>query len=251
MRWRPSAGLVLVLVLAFATPAGEFFQSVVSPSVFIPRNLISSSPGLALLIGVLVSAPRQPIRVIAVASLLAGFAIGAVKMLDADNRRPDYDGVADFIERTGGPTAPVVDTGGTAGLQTPMEAALAPPDEPRPSGRAVLVIGLPTFRTRYEAARRLQVPAFVPQGSPPDQLAHQARADAGDGKLFLIGSDSSLAQLRRAATFFGGPVGEFLAALPPGYHEVEYRSFPGFYNFRIGVHVLEWRPGARSASAKR
>jgi mannosyltransferase len=241
-RWRPPTRLVLVLVLALATPVGLILQSIVSPSVFIPRNLISSSPALALLIGTLVTAPRQPVRLIAAASLIAGFAIGGVKMLDADNRRPDYDGAADFIERTGGPTAPVADLAALSpGLQTALEAALAPSGEPLPPDRAVLEIGYTSFATRLEAARHFHV---FTSGQPPspEQLARQAAADAGDGKLFLVtlGTDASLAQLRAA----GGVVGPFLAALPAGFHEVEYRSFPGFNDVGVEVHVLERSPGA-------
>jgi mannosyltransferase len=238
--WPPSAGFALVIVLVAAAPVGAVLQDIVAPSVFIPRNLISSWPGLALAVGALVTTPRAPFRVAAVAALVAGFTIGAVKMLDTKYQRPDYDGVAAFIERSSAPGDPVVDSHEpTPGPQTAMEAALAPHGQPLPRGRQVFEVGFPTFQTRLDAVRRggaLNAELPVPSSQ---QLAAQAVRAAGDGRLFVVGPAASLEILRS----FPGPLADFLAALPPRFHEVEYRSFPGLSIFPIGVHVLDGSTG--------
>jgi hypothetical protein len=241
-RWRPSTGLLLVLVLALATPVGEAIQGIVTDSVFIPRNLISSSAGLALLAGALVTAPPPPIRVAAVGALLAGFAIGGVKMLDSGNQRPDYDGLAGFLKSTAAPGDPIVDLPQpTPGPQTAMEAALAPHGQARPpADRPVIEIGFPTLQTRLDAVRHGGTYTAFLHVPPPQQLAAKAAADAhaNDGKIYLVGPDVPLPRLRA----LGGTVGDFLAALPPGYHEVERRSYPGLFIFPIGLHVLQRAP---------
>jgi hypothetical protein len=234
--WRPPAGVVFVVLLAAAAPVGAILDNIVAPSVFIPRNLISSWPGLALTAGALVTAGRPAFRLAAVASLVAGFAIGAVKMLDSDNQRPEYEAAARFIERTGDPGAPVVEVPEpTPGPQTALEAALAPSGAALPEGREVLTLSLPSSQTRFAVVRRGgALNSLLPVPSPA-RLAHQAARDARGGTIFLVGADVSLETLR----VFPGPVSDFLAALPPSYHEVESRSFPGLSIFPIAVHVLE------------
>jgi hypothetical protein len=234
--WRPRAEVTLVVLLAAAAPVGAVLDNFVGPSVFVPRNLISSWPGLALTAGALVTAGRTPLRWAAVLSLLAGFAIGAVKTLEAKNQRPDYAAAARFIEHTGDPGAPVVEAPElTPGPQTALEAALAPEGDALPPDRKVFTLGLADSRTRFRAVkmgRALNSTLPVPD---PATVARQAARDADGGTLFLVGADLTLEQLRA----FPGPVSEFLRALPPTYHEVESRSFPGLSIFPLGVHVLE------------
>jgi hypothetical protein len=235
-RWRPAAGITLVVLLAAAAPVGAVLDNVVGPSVFIPRNLISSWPGLALTAGALVTAGRTPLRWAAVLALLAGFAVGAWVTLEAKNQRPDYAAAARFIEHTGDPGAPVVEVPEpTPGPQTALEAALAPKGDFLPSDRQVLTLGLASSGTRFAAVKAggaLNSTLPVPT---PAVVARQAARDAHGGTLFLVGADLTLEQLRA----FPGPVSDFLRALPPTYHEVEFRRFTGLSIFPIGVHVLE------------
>ena len=169
--------------------------------------------------------------------MVAAFGIGAVKMLDADNQRPDLDAAVSFIERSGPPDSPVVDQPQpTPGPQTNMEAALAPKGEPLPTGRPIFELGFPTFQTLIEG-RREDTPILAPKPMPTArEIANEAAMAAGDGPIFLVTwGTASLDVFERMP----GQVGEFLAALPPRFHEVEFRTFPGLWISSVGVHVLD------------
>ncbi len=185
---RPSAGVALVIVLALASPLGAALHNVVAPSIFTPRNLIASWPGFALSLGALVTAGPAPLRRAAVALLVAGFGIGALKLVEDTNRRPDMEGAARFIESTGPPGAPVVEVPQfSPGPQMAMEAALAPAGEPAPPDRSVFELGSPTLAERLEINRRGK--AFDPSvpAVAPEQVAHQVARIAGDGTIFVVG----------------------------------------------------------------
>ena len=77
-----------MVVLALASPVGAALFDLVGSTVWAPRNLISSWPAMALVAGTLVTAGRAPLRYAAVGLLLAGFAIGALKLQDEDYLRP-------------------------------------------------------------------------------------------------------------------------------------------------------------------
>ena len=85
-------GLVLVVVLALATPVGTVLASAIGTNVFGVRNLAGSWPGLALALAALLVACGPRLRVAAVTLVLASFAIGAVKMLDDSFARPGLPG---------------------------------------------------------------------------------------------------------------------------------------------------------------
>jgi Dolichyl-phosphate-mannose-protein mannosyltransferase len=242
--WPPPDGVVLVVVLALATPVGAVIYNISGNSVFGPRNMITSTPGLAVCFGALATAAPGRLRILTVALLLGGFAIGGVKKLDANQRRPDYNGVADFIERTGTPGAPVVELKQPSpGPQTAMEAALADPGKPLPTDRHVYPLGEAPMAARLNRARTGPPSLLTPLPTPTDQqYAGLAARDAGDGKIFIVGpAHLTLAQLSAP----GFPLAAFMSALPPRFHEVETRDFPGLYVFGLTVHVLE---GDRTAA---
>jgi mannosyltransferase len=238
----PPASIALVFVLLLSAPVGAALHNLVAPSVFASRNLITSWPGFALLVGAVVTAGGIATRAVAIALVVAGFGIGAVRMLDEDNQRPDFRDAVSFIERSGPPDAPVVDTPQPSpGIQSPMEAALAPDGQPVPQGRPVFVLTYPTMQVRLEFARRRHVPLLPPlPPRPSDQrIAREAGAAAGRGRLFLVNpGTATLEQLRTSP----GPVANFLAALPPRFHEVEFRVFPGLNLGQVSVHVLQGSP---------
>ena len=239
--WPPSSGLVFVLLLAAAAPAGAIVHNVVAPSVFLPRNLISSAPAMALGVGALVTAWRMPLRLAATALVIAGFGIGGVRMLATANQRPEYDAAARFIESAGDPHAPAVEVPEpTPGPQTALEAALAPRGQALPTGRHVYTLDLPDSRARFNVVSHGGVLNPSMPLPAPQKVARQAARDAHGGTIFLVAGDLSLAQFRQLP----GAVSEFLAALPAGYHEVESRSFPGASIFPLGVHVLEGKRGS-------
>jgi mannosyltransferase len=243
--WRsPSAGVVLVIVLALASPLGAALHNVVALSIFTPRNLIASWPGFALSLGALVTAGAAPLRRVAVVLLLAGFGIGALELVEDANRRPDMEGAARFIESTGEPGAPVVDVPQfSPGPQMAMEAALAPAGAPVPPDRLVFELGAPTLAERLDVNRRgksfdLGVPPVA-----PEQVARQVTRIAGDGTVFVVATPQVPIDRLRLVP---GPLARFLSALPRRFHEIDSKAFPGpsiaGLEFGAEVHVLSGKP---------
>jgi hypothetical protein len=232
--WPPPAPVVLVVVLAAAAPVGAFLWSLAGDTIFSGRALISSSPGLALSFGGLVTAARGPIRVVATVLLLVPYAVGGIQMLDAENQRPDMAGVVSFIEDHGPPDAPVVDLPAvSAGPQTNLEAAWAPKGEPLPS-RPLLRLGQPSFQAVLDARKR-GVPLLTPLPAPTAEMtARRASRLARNGEIFPV-TWGPYDDLRTAPA----PVSSFLAALPPRFHEVESHTFRNSWGFNQAVHVLD------------
>jgi hypothetical protein len=233
--WPMSGGLSLILILAVAAPVGAALEHILGPTIFSTRNIISSTPGLALLAGVLVSEGIRPWRYVASLLLLGGFAIGAVMMLNSDNQRPDYADAVDYIKASGSPNSPVADAFSlTPGAQTGMEAALAPKGQAAPVGRKVLTLGFPTLADRLRV-RKDGVPLLNPLPVPSDkELAAEAVRAAGPyGTIFVTAGRGSFSSLVSGA----GVVSNFVNHLPPCYHGVASRSFPGLGLTGITVYV--------------
>ena len=108
-RPRPSPAFVLVVALAAATPVGALLYSAAGSSIFAARNLLPSFPGLVLLLGVLMVAAPRLVRAAAIPLVLVGLAVGAVKSLGPDARRPAFKQVAERIDRRAGPRDAVVE----------------------------------------------------------------------------------------------------------------------------------------------
>jgi mannosyltransferase len=90
--------LVLVAVLAFATPVGLIVYSLFQPNIYVGRNLISSLPYLYLLVGALLVALPRPAAIAGVALAVAGLGIGLVKSFETRFARPDWKGVAAYLD---------------------------------------------------------------------------------------------------------------------------------------------------------
>jgi hypothetical protein len=250
-RWtRVSAGAALVVVLAIASPLGAVLHNLVAPSVFIPRNLIASWPGLALLMGAIVTTGKGPLRIAAVVLVTCGFAIAGLEALDRDNRRPDYTAAAAFIDRTVGPGSPVVEVPEpTPGAQTELEAALAPTAEARPSGRRVLSLAFPSLETRLEAVRAGNgggLWVFLPAPTVRETATEAVRLAGAREIALVVPGDDSLEQLEMT----GGAAARFLSYVPPSFRETDARTFPGFGDYRFTVHLLQLgdRPGGQGGA---
>jgi hypothetical protein len=238
--WRPTPELALVVVIAAAAPLGTVAYGLVGDSVFLERNLIASWPGLALLLGAILMAGRGPAAIAATALVVAGFTLGGIQMLDADEQRTDYLSAAEFIEDTGEPGSPVVEVPLLApGPQTSLEYALAEPGEPVPEGREVISLLQPTFEERLAARGPDRVhQTALRQISPPTgaEAARIAAREAGDGSVFLvIPGEPTLDEVRDLP----GPAGDFLNELPPRFTEAESRRYPGLGPFDLTVFRLE------------
>ena len=240
--WLPSKPVMLVLVLAAATPVGAAIYSSFADSVFLPRNLITSSPGLALSMGALVAAGRGWLRIAAIGVLVAGFALGAIRRVETDQQRPDYSGVVSYIEDEGEPGDPIIEQPEpTPGPQTALEAEIAPPGEGTPRSNPVTPLGLAPLAERLESRSADGVGPVVQLPAPSSgAVAEQAVRQARNGRIFVVnwGGSASLAQLKKSPI---NPVGLFLNALPPRFQEAGSRSFPGFEPYGLTVYVLEDR----------
>jgi mannosyltransferase len=248
------SSVALPFILALAAPVGLVLYSSVRPSLWDPRNLSASWPGLALGVGWLVTSVRRPIRLAAVALVVGGFAFGAVSLLSRDNQRPDYTAAAELVIHEGRPDSAVaiVPAPGPGPLAA-VDAAFGYAGQP---GRPLLRIGAPSLRALLSAPRY----AFLP-ATPTSVLAEQADRIAPGGKLFVIvpGTEplggllaSSPVNVPRAlgpglgtggfgklmASVFP-PLSSFVRAITPPFRYLGTRTFPGV--FRVSVYIFQRR----------
>ena len=223
---RPSSRVVLVMVIALATPVGLLASSLIGDSVWNARNLTSSWPGLAVAVGALVTAPVGLVRVAAVSLVVGAFAIGAFNMLDADNQRPSYAEAADFIERTSSPGDVIVES------PVPTPGPLAPltdvADDDARSRHPVERLGYPSLRAKLRSPPY----ALLPVASA-ETVAQRALRRGRGGDIFVVIGGS--AELRT------GLLEAFQEGLPTDVRLDQRRTFPGL--IPVGVYVF--RNGAR------
>ena len=222
---RPSSRTVLIIVLALATPAGLIISSLVGDSVWTSRNLISSWPGLALAIGAVVTAPTGWLRVISIGLVVGAFGIGAIKMLDADNQRPEYAEAAAFIEANSRPGDPIVESPiPTPGPFTPLtDVALANLDEPAPKRHPMLRLGYPALRAQLRVRPYTPLPV-----ASAETVARRAARLARGRRLFVVsaGPDAIRALV----------LTPFRDALPGNVRRVESRTFRGLIPLQVDVY---------------
>jgi Dolichyl-phosphate-mannose-protein mannosyltransferase len=99
---RPGRRALLALALALATPVGAGLYSLVAASVFVPRTLLVSLPGLCLVLGAIAVWLPRPYGIGFAAALLAACLAGTVHVL-TDQRRPGYRAVAADINSAARP----------------------------------------------------------------------------------------------------------------------------------------------------
>ena len=229
----------LVLALALATPVGEVFYSLVGNSVFTARNLIASSPGLALATAGLIAGSGR-LRLVAATLVLTGFTIGSVQMLSVRSQRPDYLAAARYIERVGAPGDPVVDMPfPTPGPLTALRVAFARAGISATGRHPLLNLGYPSLATLMQARAPGGVGAcasgFLP-GPPPEAIARQASKLGSGHAIFLVTLGSgSFAEVRALA---GSQQAAFVRALPTRFQYSEARRFPGLSGMDVSVYVI-------------
>jgi 4-amino-4-deoxy-L-arabinose transferase-like glycosyltransferase len=113
--------LVLVWLLAVATPAGVAAYSILGKNTYIPRNLSASLPFICLALAAGAAALRRPLWLVPAALLLAGLGVGTVRTLDPDRGRPPYRAAAHFVDDR--------DRGDGIVLEYPLFPAFAGTDE--------------------------------------------------------------------------------------------------------------------------
>jgi Dolichyl-phosphate-mannose-protein mannosyltransferase len=244
--------VILPFVLAVAAPLGLVLYSLVRPSLWDPRNLSASWPGLALAASWLLTSVRRPLRFAAVALAVGGFAVGAVSLMSRSHERPDYTAAAELVIHEGARgSAVAIEPAPGPGPLAAMDAAFAYAGQP---GRPLLRIGAPSLQALLHAPRF----AFLPP-TPTTVLAEEANRTPPGGNLFVIvpGIEplegllvSRSISVRRAlgpvlgtggfgtlmATVFP-PLSSFVRAIMPRFRYVGTKTFPGV--FRISVYVFQ------------
>ena len=252
--WAPSPRTVLIIMLAVAPWVLIALYSWTRADILDSRNLIASWPGLALAIGALVSSPAKPLRLAAVALTLGAFAIGAAKLLEPVNQRPDLSAAVDFIDRVGTTGDPIVDTPIFANPVSELDVALgesgsptytpgntedhAHPATPR-QAHPVIRLGAPPLAEQFHhlASPHPQPVIYRLPVSRPQDVARQAAALARHGTIFLVTEATSIKLLDQYLP--NNPIGLFLKALPSGFRVVRQVTFPGYGGYvPTSVYVL-------------
>ena len=104
-----SEALWLVGLLAVAAPVGVAVVSLVGDDMYLPRNLATSWPGLAVAFAALLTAGATATRIPATVLVVGAFAYGAIRTTEADLQRPGFADAAAFIDDSAGPKDVVLD----------------------------------------------------------------------------------------------------------------------------------------------
>lgn len=217
--------LVLILVLAIATPLGEAIVSTFSTHLFGVRNLAASWPAFALVFAALLTAGGPRVRLAASGLALACFALGAGLMLKEPYARPNYKGAGDFIDHHYPSIAAVIDTTGevSPGPLTPLDLTLRRPVR-------VLRAGSP--------AEREHPFGFADPIVPLSRAIASAVAAARGGAIVLVSSVAPVsAQIPQRAQ----PV---TLPFPAPYHLAEEHVYRGIIKTEVRVYSAGAWPGA-------
>lgn len=223
--------IVLVLVLALATPVGAAAASLIGTNVFSTRNLAASWPYLALAGAALITVGDWRFRLAAAMLAVAGFGFGAVKMVSTDFERPNFSDVAQFVDAEAGGV--VVDAAAiTPGPLTNFDVVGSTP------GVEVLPLNTPAQRSEpFGLTDRLTQPSVV---------ARRAVRAADGGPITLVSSVAAneIGLFNRDVDETGTSLLalQFIDELPPSYQLAERRVFPGFVDLQ--ALVFENRAGA-------
>lgn len=110
VRPRLGARIGLLALLAVASLIGEVAYTLVTGThVFSARDMFASWPALALAGSAIILAVPARVAISVAALALAGFAVGAVTTLRSSVQRPNWPGVAGYIEANARPGDVVLD----------------------------------------------------------------------------------------------------------------------------------------------
>jgi mannosyltransferase len=245
---------LLPILLAVATPVGLVVYSVLRESVWDMRNLIPSWPGFAVALGGVLTSVNGRFKLVPVALVAGGFAVGAVTMLSPRYQRPDYTAAVRFVLHDGRAQDPIaIVQAPTPGPLAAVDAALGYAGQ---RSRTVLRIG----SAPLQAVLRAPPYALLPPTSA-GALASQAAHLEGATKVFVIApGTASFATLLHSGRvnaravlgpLFGSgttgalfattyePLSSFMRYTERWFRPVGSRTFPGF--LKLSVYVFERR----------
>jgi len=206
--------MVLIVLLAVASPLGAALQSAIGSNVFRTRSMAPSWPYLALALAALAAAPgRAALRRGATALLVLSFVVTAVALLAPEYDRPDFEEVIELAEER---SVGVVVNGATftPGPLTNFEVdgSSAPAD--------VLRLTVP---------EQMEDPFLFWQLQPdPADIASRAVATTGDRPILLVTFVPPLPA-----------VDAFVDELPEGYVLTETKPVPGIFEMEARLYERE------------
>ncbi len=245
-RRKPDPMVSLILILAFSTPVLTILVSTVGPLLFLPRTMITSFPGLALAVAVLVTSRGRRIAPVATACVLAASFLAALATTSDGNRRADYGVVVDRVQQFGEPGDPIVDLPfPTPGAWQALEAELDPGSEAYRS-HPVFRLGAPTLQEALRIRRPGGPGQFpFPPLTDPGAVARQVQERAENGRFFLVftGAEFPASSLERVDSADGVPrvTREFLRSLPPCYEVSLLGSSEGLRGIGASVYMVTFR----------
>ena len=216
--------LVLIVVLALSVPIGESVASALGNHLLDVRNLAASWPALALSFAALLMTAGPRLRIAAAALAVAAFALGAAKMLEPRYQRPDYQAVAELIERHARPGDVVIDESGvlSPGPLTGLDVTLQKPI-------AVFRAGIPAERDHPFGLYDRIVP--LPEATSA------AAAAAHGGRLFVVESRAHggvVALTQRMTALVEKQI-------PASYRRIAYYVYPGTVDTFVAIYASRAR----------
>jgi len=225
LRWRPRSRTTLIVLLAVAPPLLLLLYSWVRTPVFGGPFLISSWPGLALTIGIVVTRPARPLRLAAITLTIGAYAIGAFLMLGSSAQRPNVNAAVEYIDRTGASGDPIVSLSFFANPLSELDVALT--NSGQSHHYPVIRLGSPALAEQLGplSGPNPQPAFFGLSVTSPQEVADQAVDLARHGTIFFVSYSTSLIpnSADKEST-------EFLKALPSRFHVVKEFTYPGFSN---------------------
>jgi len=171
------SGLVLVAMIALATPVCELLLGLVGTDLFGARNLAPSWYGLALLIGAVLAIPRGMVATACTVIVLGGYSYAAYDLTRPESRAVDFKGPAKVIDDEAAPGDVVVDA--MAALSTPV--TLTPLDIHTEKQLSVYALNQPISEPPF-LATTVQV--------PPPHLAFEEAFEKAEGhRVFMLVPD--------------------------------------------------------------
>jgi hypothetical protein len=206
-RGRPGAELALPLMLGLATPVGAALASIIGDDQFLPRNLLTSVPGILLVLAALICAGPLLSRAISGVLIVGVFAFGAVRSLEPRFQRSDFEGAAAYVDANAEPTDVVLDV---------------------PGGSVGGVRGEPLTPAAFTLDVALEQPHRIIDAVDLPS-AERALSEAAGGRLFIVGTPFFLAIGKQGLGIDS----------PPD----EQRTFPG--EIPVEVQIYDVPPGHR------
>ena len=202
--------LVLLLALTFATAICEALLALAGTDTFGARNLAATWAALPILVGFAAAAATPALGITGAVLLLAGLAVGAVKVADPDSASLDFKSAAAYIDQEAAPGDVVYD----ATFVSPV---------PLTSLDAYLSQGRLEFRPRIPSDDPPFLLAAGPAGQD-QQVLDRALAATGGHSLFVVTSREPVGPGEEGQLF----TAEEGAVLPEGWKIVGTETFPGY-----------------------